>query len=466
MLVADDNADMRRYLVRLLAEHYVVEAVPDGDAALAAVRRQVPSLILTDVMMPQLDGFGLLRELRADPRTAGVPVIMLSARAGEESWVEGIEAGADDYLVKPFSARELLARVASLLQITRLRHESEQAIRQSEERFRVLFETMSEGFAIEEVISDEAGRACDLRDLEVNPAFERHTGLQRSHILGRTTLELFPDAEACWFERHGNVARTGVPDHFQAKFGPLDRWFEVSVYRTALNQLATVFFDITERKRAEEALREADRRKDEFIATLAHELRNPLAPIGSGLEIIRLSNDNRELVDQARTMMNRQLQQMVHLVDDLLDLSRISRGKIQLRKEHVELAKVLQHAIETSRPVIQEAGHVLEISLPPDPILVLADTTRLSQVFANLLNNAAKYTERGGHVCVKVERRAEQAWFRFETTGSASHPTCFQRSLTCSLRLTATWNALKLDWASACPSSSGSSKCTAVQSRQ
>ena len=115
VLVADDNADMRQYLVRLLAEHYVVEAVADGDAALAAVRRQVPNLILTDVMMPQLDGFGLLRELRADPRTAGVPVIMLSARAGEESWVEGIEAGADDYLVKPFSARELSARVASLL---------------------------------------------------------------------------------------------------------------------------------------------------------------------------------------------------------------------------------------------------------------------------------------------------------------------------------------------------------------
>ncbi len=114
VLVADDNTDMRQYLVRLLAEHYTVEAVSDGAAALAAVRRQLPSLVLTDVMMPHLDGFGLLRELRADPRTATVPVIMLSARAGEESRVEGMEAGADDYLVKPFSARELSARVAAL----------------------------------------------------------------------------------------------------------------------------------------------------------------------------------------------------------------------------------------------------------------------------------------------------------------------------------------------------------------
>ena len=106
---------------------------------------------------------------------------------------------------------------------------------------------------------------------------------------------MFPDAESYWFERHGNVARTGVPDHFQAKFGPLDRWFEVSIYRTAPDQVATVFFDITERKRAEETAAEADRRKDEFLATLAHELRNPLAPIRNGLEIIRLVNGNRQL---------------------------------------------------------------------------------------------------------------------------------------------------------------------------
>ena len=148
VLVADDNADMRRYVLRLLSGPYAALAVPDGAAALDSVRRQLPDLILSDVMMPRLDGFGLLRALRADPRSASVPVVLLSARSGEESRVEGMEAGADDYLVKPFSARELLARVGALLQITRLRRESEQAIRQSEERFRVLFETMTEGFAV------------------------------------------------------------------------------------------------------------------------------------------------------------------------------------------------------------------------------------------------------------------------------------------------------------------------------
>ena len=144
VLVADDNADMRQYVARLLAEQYRVEAVPDGEAALAAARRRRPDLILTDVMMPRLDGFGLLRELRADPRTGGVPVILLSARAGEESRVEGMEAGADDYLVKPFGARELLARVSAHLQMARLRRESERAVRESEERFRAFVSASSD----------------------------------------------------------------------------------------------------------------------------------------------------------------------------------------------------------------------------------------------------------------------------------------------------------------------------------
>ena len=124
MLLADDNTDMRGYIHRLLSDHYEVEAVADGSAALNAAMRNPPDLILTDIMMPTLDGFGLLRALRADPRTQSIPVIFLSARAGEESKVEGMEAGADDYLVKPFSARELMARVSAHLQIARVRREA------------------------------------------------------------------------------------------------------------------------------------------------------------------------------------------------------------------------------------------------------------------------------------------------------------------------------------------------------
>ena len=138
ILVADDNADMRQYLVRLLAERYEVQAVPDGQAALSLVRERAPELVLSDVMMPNLDGFGLLRELRSDPETRTIPIILLSARAGEESRVEGMEHGADDYLIKPFSARELLARVQTHLEMARVRKQGEEALRRRTEQFETL----------------------------------------------------------------------------------------------------------------------------------------------------------------------------------------------------------------------------------------------------------------------------------------------------------------------------------------
>ena len=145
VLVVDDNADMRQYLVRLLAERYEVRSTPDGEAALAAIREGMPDLVLTDVMMPRLDGFGLIRALRSDAQTKTIPVIVLSARAGEESRVEGMEQGADDYLIKPFSARELLARVNTHLQMSRIRNESEEAISQKQQQLSVALEASETG---------------------------------------------------------------------------------------------------------------------------------------------------------------------------------------------------------------------------------------------------------------------------------------------------------------------------------
>lgn len=166
-----------------------------------------------------------------------------------------------------------------------------------------------------------------------------------------------------------------------------------------------------------EALREADRRKNEFLATLAHELRNPLAPLRNGLEIMRLMGDNAAAVGEARSMMERQLSQMVRLVDDLLDVSRISLGKLELRPERVHLATVVNNAVETSRPVIDAAGHELTVVLPSAPVVVDADVTRLGQVFANLLNNAAKYSERGGHIRLAAEREGSEVVVSVSDTG-------------------------------------------------
>lgn len=177
-----------------------------------------------------------------------------------------------------------------------------------------------------------------------------------------------------------------------------------------------VHTDITDRKHDEEKLQhlaaelsEVNHRKDEFLATLAHELRNPLAPIRNGLQLMKLAEGRGAVIEQSRSMMERQVTQMVRLVDDLMDVSRISRGKLELRKEQVLLTTVLNSAVETSRPLIDQMGHQLTLLLPNEPLIVYADTTRLAQVFMNLLNNAAKYSERAGHIQLKVEREGGDA---------------------------------------------------------
>jgi PAS domain S-box-containing protein len=186
-----------------------------------------------------------------------------------------------------------------------------------------------------------------------------------------------------------------------------------------LAHMAAVAFD---NARLNEELRSMDRHKDEFLATLAHELRNPLAPIRNALQVMRIARNDPEALESSETIIDRQVQQMVHLIDDLLDLSRISRGKIDLRKERVDLAEVLQSAIETSRPVIDEYGHELIVNLPDEPMPLDADLVRLAQVFLNLLNNSAKYTERGGKIWFSAERQGATVVVRVRDNGVGIPP--------------------------------------------
>ena len=176
----------------------------------------------------------------------------------------------------------------------------------------------------------------------------------------------------------------------------------------ALSQAAAIAIqnalDYRRLEQAEAALKEADQRKDEFLAMLAHELRNPLAPLRNGLQVMRLAHHAPQIAHETRNMMERQLQQMVQLIDDLLDVSRITHNKLELRKERIELAKVVESALETARPRIEAMGHQFILSLPHDPVYLDADLTRLAQVFSNLLNNAAKYTRRNGRILLKAER--------------------------------------------------------------
>ena len=279
-------------------------------------------------------------------------------------------------------------------------------LRASEERYRTLFESMDQGFAILEMMFDDDDQPVDYRFLEMNAMFERHTGLVNA--VGKTVRELVPDLDRFWFDTYGRVALTGEAIRFENEAVAMERWFDV--YATRLGgadsrKVALLFSDISARRRSEEQLRrlaadlsDADRRKTEFLATLAHELRNPLAPIRSGLGVMRLSGDKPAALLKVREMMERQVGHMVHLIDDLLDVARISGGKLELKRERTDLKRVLASAVETSMPLIEAARHRLNVTLPEGALAVDVDVTRIAQVVANLLNNAAKYTPAGGQI--------------------------------------------------------------------
>jgi PAS domain S-box-containing protein len=247
----------------------------------------------------------------------------------------------------------------------------------------------------------------ELRHVFVNAAVTRATGLTPEHFIGKTNRELGMPADLCdlWEGALRHVFATGEATSIDFTFPSpgSDRYYAsrlVPEYGPggAIERVLSVAHDVTERRRAEDALKEADRRKDEFLATLAHELRNPLAPIRTGLELMKAAPNGDPGARQSLAIMERQLGHLVRLVDDLLDVSRISRGKVELKRARVRLGDVFDHATEASRALIATAGHVLTVRAPPEPLWVDGDLTRLIQSVGNLLNNAAKYTPDGGHI--------------------------------------------------------------------
>jgi PAS domain S-box-containing protein len=295
-------------------------------------------------------------------------------------------------------------------------------LRESEVRYRTLFTSLDEGFCTLEIIFDENGKPVDYLFVEVNAAFEKQTDLKNAQ--GKRMRELAPDHEQHWFDTYANVALTGVPVRFENVARQLHRWYEVYAFRVGppeKRQVACLFNDITARKQAEEEMRRADRLKTEFLATLAHELRNPLAPIGNSVHILNSLSSSDPALNLARNTIDRQLKHMVRLIDDLMDLSRITRGRIELRKERVELAVVIEHAFDALKPQIACAKHQMTVSLPPYPLYVEADSVRLTQVFVNLFHNACKYTE-SGTISVSAEQNGNELVTRVKDTGVGIHP--------------------------------------------
>ncbi|MBD2101964.1 ATP-binding protein [Leptolyngbya sp. FACHB-261] len=698
ILLVDDNTDMRNYLQRILSQYYKVDVATDGETALAATYNDAPDLILSDVMMPGMNGFELLRRLRADSRTCEIPILLLSARAGEEAAVEGLEAGADDYLVKPFSRRELLARVAANLELgqsrqagsqqrfrflaesipqmvwtadatgwvdyysprwfdytgltleqiqgagwqdlihpedrertveawaqavqTRTSYEVEHRLRQadrtyrwhltralpmlsgnmarenmlsenmltensqvvrwygtctditehkqtgealgrSEERYRTLFESIDEGFCVIEMLFDENGTPNDYRFLEISPSFVSQTGLTDAQ--GKRIRELAPNHEKYWFEMYGKVAMTGEPVRFENWAEALHRWFDVYAFRLGQpehRKVAVFFKDVSGRKQTEMALREseelkrrilesskdciklltlegrllylnqgglklleindpasylnaewisfwqgedqekaraaiaaaksdqvgrfqgysptakgkpkwwdvivtavqdasgqvaqllvvsrditqqkqaeaereqllareqaareqaetANRIKDEFLAVLSHELRSPLNPILGWTTLLRNGKLDAAKTTYALETIERNAKLQVQLIEDLLDISRILRGKLILNVVPVDLRAVIRAALETVRLAAEAKSLQIQTTISAGFGVINGDAGRLQQVLWNLLSNAVKFTPKGGQITVALTQAETHTQIQVSDTGKGINP--------------------------------------------
>ena len=402
VLWADDNADMRHYVARILGEQFEVESVADGEAAWNAACARPPDVIVSDVMMPKLDGFGLLKKIRQDSRLRDTPVIFLSARAGEGERIDGMLGGATDYLSKPFSARELIARVQANTEIVRLRRDREQYNVEQENLFRamangapaILWTTIPGGICtfLSQGWYDLTGQtpevALDFGWLDAIHPDDREHAAQIFRNAEEKREPFTIDYRVCCRDgKYRWAADTGHP-----------RFADDGEF---LGYIGSVV-DVHQRRTAEDELREADRRKDEFLATLAHELRNPLAPIRTGLELIKRNKTDSDSVEATCTTMQRQINQLITLVNDLMDVSRITRGRLPLNKCLVELGDVIHSAVEATQEQFNNAGHQLLISVPDYPLPIDGDPNRLAQVISNLLSNAAKYTPDGGEIQLEV----------------------------------------------------------------
>jgi signal transduction histidine kinase len=284
-------------------------------------------------------------------------------------------------------------------------------------KYRTLFDAIDRGFCVVEVLFDAHDTAIDYRFLETNPCFVEQTGL--ADAVGKRMRKLAPAHEEHWYRIYGEVAKTGKPARFEHRAEALQRWYDVYAYRVGdplARQVGILFADITERKRIEQALLDADRRKDEFLATLAHELRNPLAPLRTALDVLSMPHDAAQ-AERLHAIMARQVGQLTRLVEDLMEVSRITRGEISLRVESFDLRKAVCDAIETSRPMLDATGQSLATDFPDTPMPIRGDPLRLEQVFTNLLNNAARYGRRNGNVHVRAWRDGPQLFVAVRDDG-------------------------------------------------
>ena len=515
ILVVDDNPANLVAVEAILNElgENVVKAA-SGAEALRRLLTQEFALIILDVQMPDMDGYETAHLIRERDKTRATPIIFLTAYDRSEAHVlRAYELGAVDFLHKPIiptilkskaqvfvelfrktievkrqstvlrdiekkehdrvlvgarqkweaeklrtemeqsqrAAEAIAVKATELARTVGERERAEEALRQSNQRLRLLSETATRLLhgarprdliiSLFDQISAHLGLEVELGFTVENGAenggglvLDSWAGLDEEIVRGRAAHIIGEVCDRVAGERRRLIAESlSVSDRFPALrelgveafvcypllaqgrlmgtliFGtrrrPTFEIDELAVMQVFCDQVAVAMERarlLVELERRNKELAESDKRKDEFLAMLGHEIRNPLAPMMTALQLMRLHGDEDPTVIKAHKAMDRQLRHIVRLVDDLLDVSRITSGKIELRREPTDLASIIEHGLATSRPLLADRGHTLHLHAPVETVEILVDATRLSQVISNLLNNAAKYTPPGGNVWLAV----------------------------------------------------------------
>ncbi len=457
ILIVDDEPVNLTVLETVLQDPgYKLVRAESADQALLALMAQEFALLILDVRMPSLTGFELAALIKQRKKTEQIPIIFLTAYYNEDQHVlEGYSTGAVDYLHKPINATVLRSKVGIFANLYRQARElerinrrlGEEATERREaqrelqelnrtleqrvkartadlvERTRVLESAQQQlraGAAQFQGLADAAPGFIWSTDAHgrftfMSRRFELFTGLSLDQLREDWQRVLHPEDSEAATRQFLAAIRDHSPLSGRVRLRRADgvyRWIESSAVplldqqaepAASFRGLIGMSMDNSDLVSAEQALREADQRKDEFLATLAHELRNPLAPVRNAVQILRTQEGAGPAARKLQDIIDRQIGQMARIVDDLLDVSRISQGKLELRRGRVTLQQIIQSAVETSGPLIDQNDHQLEVVLPEKSLVLDADLTRLSQVFANLLNNAAKFTEASGRIKLVAE---------------------------------------------------------------
>jgi PAS domain S-box-containing protein len=417
LLVDDQPARLLSYEAILYGLGVQCVRALSGAQALERLLEQEFAAILLDVNMPEMDGFEVARLVREHPRMERTPIIFVTAvHVSELDRLKGYELGAIDYIAVPVVPEILRSKVAVLVELhqrrgqlkalnaslsaarAKLDTEHQRALAERDAQLQALFEHPTDLTAILKAERDASGEIVDFIYVSANRNATALLGLPHEQVLGRPLRELVPDRAAQGIARCRHVIETGEIVRYDSRFA--DRDLQVTLFAGGKDCVVGSARDVTEPLRLQAALEESDRRKDEFLAMLAHELRNPVAPIATASELLsRLVSDENQ-----QTLVGIIQRQAVHLgrlLDDLLDVARLTQGRIELRREVIDVATCIQLAIETAEPLIRSKGHRLTVTQTLDPNYVSVDKVRVGQCLANVLVNAAKYTPDGGDICIR-----------------------------------------------------------------